>query len=253
MPYSGNRLLFRNKKSVFLLLLLLLVVGGSCTSSPASRKISRKASQLGNSKRESGVLERAVTQAGKPLVKEGDSIVVVRSDGTSQVIQVVLNGDAEVVTSTIPSEYHQKINGLIVRVSDGDTVVLLDEDETQHRVRLDGIDCPEKKQAYGNKATQFVRDKIGNKNATVYYNKKDQYGRILGVVVTQEGENVNELLLANGLAWHYKHYNDNPIYAQLEQKAKDQRLNIWSEKNPIEPYLFRKMQREKSKQRKESN
>lgn len=79
----------------------------------------------------------------------------------------------------------------------------------------------------------------------MHYNKKDRYGRVLGVVVTQEGENINEALLANGLAWHYKYYNDNPVYAKLEQEAKDKKLNLWSEKNPIEPYEFRKMKKKK--------
>ncbi len=247
--------MYKNRKIVFLSLLLLLVAGSSCTSSTTSQKISRKASQLRKSKKEYNSIEGIANQNGMPIVKEGDSILVVRSDNTTRVIQVVLGEESKATTHTNTSfsEYSQVINGLIVRISDGDTVVLLDEDKTQHRVRLDGIDCPEKKQAYGNKATQFVRDKIGNKNVSVYYNKKDQYGRILGVVVTEDGENINELLLANGLAWHYKHYNKNPVYANLEQEAKDKRLNIWSEKNPVEPYLFRKMQRQKNSPKKESN
>lgn len=242
--------MYKNRKIVFLSFLLLLVVGSSCTSSTSSQKISRKASQLGQLKKDYDSIEEVAGQRDMPVVKEGDSILVIRSDNTTQVIQVGIDESPKVITNTSFAEYKQVISGLIVRISDGDTVVLLDEEKTQHRVRLDGVDCPEKKQAYGNKATQFVRDKIGNKNVSVYYDKKDQYGRILGVVVTEEEENINELLLANGLAWHYKYYNKNPVYANLEQEAKDKQLNIWSEKNPIEPYLFRKMQREKNKQEK---
>lgn len=226
-----------------ILLLLMIFIGYSCNSSSSSNQVSQKATQLSRSEAAPTQVIIEPVKEGLPVVKEGDSIIVVRSDNTRQVIQVLV-GESSVQESTIPG-YSQVMTGLVVRVSDGDTVVLLDAEKTQHRIRLDGIDCPESKQSFGSKATQFVRDKIGNETVNVHYNKKDRYGRVLGVVVTQEGENINEALLANGLAWHYKYYNDNPVYAKLEQEAKDKKLNIWSEKNPIEPYEFRKMQKKK--------
>lgn len=227
----------------FILLLLMIFIGYSCNSSSSSNQVSQKATQLSRSEAVPTQVIVEPVKEGLPVVKEGDSIIVVRSDNTRQVIQVLV-GESNVQESTIPG-YSQVMTGLVVRVSDGDTVVLLDADKTQHRIRLDGIDCPESKQSFGSKATQFVRDKIGNETVNVHYNKKDRYGRVLGVVVTQEGENINEALLANGLAWYYKYYNDNPVYAKLEQEAKDKKLNLWSEKNPIEPYEFRKMKKKK--------
>lgn len=131
------------------------------------------------------------------------------------------------------------LRGKIIRVSDGDTVVLLDSTNTQYRIRLDGIDCPEKGQPFGRKATDFVKELTTGKEIIVKWEKKDRYKRILGVVYA-DGVNVNKELLKNGLAWHYKHFNQDKELAELEQQARDKKLNIWSEKNPIEPYQWRK-------------
>lgn len=136
------------------------------------------------------------------------------------------------------------LKGKIIRVSDGDTVVVLDSTNTQHRVRLDGIDCPEKGQPFGTKAANFVKELTRQTEyVIVEWEKKDRYGRILGVLYVGD-INVNEKLLENGLAWHYKHFNQDQKLADLEQQAKDKKLNIWSEKNPIEPYQWRKGKRE---------
>ena len=134
------------------------------------------------------------------------------------------------------------LKGKIVRVSDGDTIVLLDSTNTQHRIRLDGIDCPEKGQPFGRKATDFAKELTLGKTIVVEWEKKDRYNRILGVVYA-DNINVNKELLKNGLAWHYKHFNNDQELADLEQQAKDKKLNIWSEKNPIEPYKWRKGER----------
>lgn len=233
----------KNKQSWFALFLIsFLVLINSCASSPSSDRVSRKATQLSRS--EVNYKSTHSTDSDALVVTEVESAVAHKDAKAKTKSEVVLNDNTQVADKTIAG-YSLSIQGQIVRVSDGDTVVLLDEDKIQHRVRLDGIDCPESKQAYGTKATQFVREKLGDGEVIVYYNKKDRYGRLLGVLVTSKGDNINELLLANGLAWHYKHYNKNPIYTQLEQDAKDKRLNIWSEDNPIEPYEFRKMQRKK--------
>ncbi len=134
------------------------------------------------------------------------------------------------------------LKGRIVKVSDGDTIVLLDSTNTQHKIRLDGIDCPEKGQPFGTKATEFVKQLTINKTIIVEWKKKDRYNRILGIVYA-DSVNVNKELLKNGLAWHYKHFNNDAELAELEQQAKDKKLNIWSEKNPIEPYQWRKWKR----------
>lgn len=142
------------------------------------------------------------------------------------------------------SEPLNKIEGKIVRVIDGDTVIILDSSNDQHRIRLDGIDAPESGQPYGNKATEFVKEITREKKIVVEWRKKDRYNRILGVVYA-DGMNVNKALLENGLAWHYKFFNNDADLAKLELQARKVKLNIWSETNPVEPYLWRKNKKKK--------
>lgn len=129
--------------------------------------------------------------------------------------------------------------GKVVRVADGDTVTILTDQREQIRVRLDGIDAPERGQDFGTKATLFVRDLCLNKTVTIHKKETDRYGRVLGVLYVGD-VNVNEALIRQGLAWHYKHYSNDPILDSLERLARREKLNIWSMDSPIAPWIYRK-------------
>lgn len=131
-----------------------------------------------------------------------------------------------------------RLRGKIIRISDGDTVVLLDSLNSKHKIRLDGIDCPETGQDYGTKATNFTKELCMGKNVVIDVTGTDLYQRILGVVWI-DTVNLNKELLRNGLAWRYK-YNKSAEYLALEQHARMRRLNIWSAKNPVAPWDYRK-------------
>ncbi|MDR2003296.1 MAG: thermonuclease family protein [Prevotella sp.] len=131
------------------------------------------------------------------------------------------------------------ITGKVVKVSDGDTIIILDSTNTQHKIRLYGIDCPEKKQDYGVKATEFTGRLCAGKVVRVEVKGRDRYGRTLGIVYAGE-ININEALLRNGLAWHYKQFDKSKRYAALENETRIKRLNIWNLKNPVAPWDFRK-------------
>jgi len=124
-------------------------------------------------------------------------------------------------------------------VTDGDTLVLLTKDKQQIKIRLAGVDCPEKTQDYGNKATLFVRELCYNKEVKVIQTGTDRYGRTLGILYV-DSINVNEVLVRNGLAWHYKRYSDSHRLDSLEQIARKEKLNIWSLSNPVPPWEYRK-------------
>lgn len=136
-----------------------------------------------------------------------------------------------------------QLTGKIVRVSDGDTVVLLDSTNIQHKIRLDGIDCPERTQDYGTKATDFTKNLCAGKYVKVDVAGIDKYKRVLGVLWV-DGANVNEELLKNGLAWQYK-YNNSAQYKIFENNARKKKLNIWSMSNPTAPWDFRKEEKTK--------
>ncbi len=134
----------------------------------------------------------------------------------------------------------EKLTGKVVKIADGDTFTLLVNGNTKVRVRLHGIDCPENGQPFGNKAKQFTAEKIFGKQVIVEIKDKDRYGRTIGMVVTEEGENLNELLLKNGLAWHYKMHDKNPDWAAVEKDARENGIGLWSYKDSMAPWDWRK-------------
>lgn len=136
----------------------------------------------------------------------------------------------------------------VIAVKDGDTVVLLMDGQPQ-TVRLTHVDCPEKKQPFGNVAKVFVSDLCFGKFVKIAGDgKKDRNKRLLAEIILQNGTNVNKELVKNGFAWHFKKYSKNQKYAQLEIEARKKKLGLWKDKKPIAPWEWRK-QRKSSSQR----
>jgi len=140
------------------------------------------------------------------------------------------------------------IEGKVIKVADGDTVTVLDADNKQHRVRLTGIDAPERHQAYGGESTKSLRDLVYLKKVTVESSGTDRYRRILGKILL-DGSDVNLEQVKRGFAWHYKHYEkdqtleDRLKYADAEVWARNQRLGLWISESPVPPWEYRKDQR----------
>lgn len=134
------------------------------------------------------------------------------------------------------------ITGKVTGVKDGDTIEILKE-RTSYRIRLAGIDCPEKKQPYGSQAKQFVSELCFGKTVTARILSQDRYGRHIALIILPDGRNLNHELLRHGLAWHYKQYSKNRHLAALEAEARQRRIGLWSDKNPIPPWEFRRRSR----------
>jgi len=139
----------------------------------------------------------------------------------------------------------QTLTGRVVRLADGDTVTVLDSSNTQHRIRLEGIDAPELQQAFGAQSKKSLSAMIFGKDVTVVYQKTDQYGRLVGKI-TLDGKDVNLEQVKAGMAWHYKEYereqtaSDRELYARAEDEARAARRGLWQDADPIEPSAFRK-------------
>ena len=140
------------------------------------------------------------------------------------------------------SLFAEEIAGRVVRVADGDTITVLSTPATQHKIRLHGIDAPEKKQPFGRAAGRFLSGLVANREVRVSYTKRDRYGRIVGIVFL-DGRDVNLEMLKAGMAWHYKKYDSTPAYAQAESEARAARRGLWQDKSSIEPESFRKVER----------
>lgn len=134
----------------------------------------------------------------------------------------------------------QIFKGRVIKVADGDTITILTEDFSQIKVRLHGIDCPERKQDFGNKAKLFTSELAFGKVVTITDLDKDRYGRTIGIVGLPDGRILNRELLKAGLAWHYKKYDNAADWANLELEARKRKIGIWSMKNPVAPWEQRK-------------
>jgi endonuclease YncB( thermonuclease family) len=104
-----------------------------------------------------------------------------------------------VLLLTFLSVHAETLTGRVVRVTDGDTIVILDADKVQHKIRLTGIDAPERGQAFGTKSKEHLSDLVAGKSVVVDYSKYDRYQRILGKVLVN-GEDVNLEQIEAGLA-----------------------------------------------------
>jgi len=149
----------------------------------------------------------------------------------------------------------QTLSGRVVKVADGDTVTVLDATNTQHRIRLEGIDAPESHQDFGTQSKRNLSSLIFDRDVTVVYDKTDRYGRLVGKILL-DGKDINLEQIKAGLAWHYKEYEreqapeDREIYARAEDEARRARRGLWVDANPVEPSEFRREAREERKSEK---
>lgn len=140
------------------------------------------------------------------------------------------------------------LSGRVVGVADGDTITVLDSQERTYKIRLSGIDAPEKAQAFGQVSKQSLSDLVYGKHVTVVWDKEDRYKRIVGKVLLA-GADANLKQVARGLAWHYKKYaneqtpEDAKNYADTENAARVQRLGLWSDAHASPPWDWRKKKR----------
>jgi len=133
----------------------------------------------------------------------------------------------------------ESFSGKVVGVSDGDTITVLRGDKSTARIRLESIDCPEKKQPFGNAAKEFASNLVFGKTVTIVVKETDRYGRLIATVYIGE-TNLNLELVKAGLAWHYKHYCKSPAFAQAEAEARAAKRGLWSESLTVPPWEYRR-------------
>ena len=127
----------------------------------------------------------------------------------------------------------------VIAVKDGDTMDLFRNGQTI-KVRLYGVDSPEKTQAYGQKAKDFASQLAFGKQVKLIEHNKDRYGRTVGTIILPDGRNLNEELVKNGFAWHYKEYSKDKNLENLEADARRYKRGLWQDPNPTPPWDFRK-------------
>ncbi|MCB9729977.1 MAG: thermonuclease family protein [Deltaproteobacteria bacterium] len=136
-----------------------------------------------------------------------------------------------------------------VRVVDGDTLDVLWHQRTV-RIRLVGVDAPERRQAFGKRATGYLKEATRGRRLRVVGAANDRYERRLAevFVLTPAGStSLNRQLVARGLAWHYLRYSDDAELARLERQARERHLGLWADPAPVPPWEFRSLERRGSK------
>ncbi len=149
------------------------------------------------------------------------------------------------------------LHGTVIDVADGDTVTVLDSARVRHKIRLSGIDAPEKHQAFGTRSRQHLAALAQGKAVAVRWNKRDRYGRIIGKVIIASCANnacpgtpdAGLAQLRAGLAWHYKQYQreqdpgERERYATAEHTARMKYEGLWQDASPVPPWDFRRRAR----------
>ena len=146
----------------------------------------------------------------------------------------------------------------VVGVTDGDTVTVLDAAKAQHKVRLAGIDAPEKAQPFGERSKENLSRLVFGRDVRVDWRKTDRYGRLVGTVWVVSPDmpcrdkpdspktlDAGLAQLTVGLAWHYKKYaheqepQQRGQYAFAEEEARAKRVGLWKDANPVPPWAWR--------------
>lgn len=142
----------------------------------------------------------------------------------------------------------EQITGQVVGVSDGDTLTLLVRN-SEIKVRLEFIDAPEKKQAFGDRAKRELSDLVYAKRITCERSGFDRYGRSLATC-SDGALDVNLEMVRRGMAWVFRRYAKNkvPAYFAAENDARQSKRGLWSDPHPIEPWKWRENRRNSRKQ-----
>lgn len=144
---------------------------------------------------------------------------------------------------------YTSVRGRVVHVSDGDTVIVQKNNGEKLKIRMYGIDAPEKAMPYGPQSTGILKNLIANQVVEVRVFNKDRYGRSVAKIFCDR-QDINAEMIRLGAAWHYKAYDkssDYMSYDQLERNARAARRGLWNRNNPQPPWVYRKIQREQSR------
>ena len=150
-----------------------------------------------------------------------------------------INYVAAIVLAFVASLAHADFK--VVKVVDGDTIHVMDADKGTSRVRLHGIDTPERRQPYYRKATDALAAMVAGRQVTLVYQDTDRYGRIVATVLLPDGTNVNLRMVEQGWAWWYQRYApEDKALQTAQQRAREGRLGLWADENPVAPWDWRR-------------
>lgn len=144
---------------------------------------------------------------------------------------------------TGPGQVPEEGWGRVVSVIDGDTFDLLLDSKKSIRIRLNGIDAPERGMPYGKVSKQYLGKLCAGGRVRYVQKDIDRYGRMVAKCFLPDGSNIEASMVAAGMAWHYTRYSSDKKLQALEDEARANRRGLWQDPNPIAPWEYRKMKR----------
>jgi endonuclease YncB( thermonuclease family) len=154
----------------------------------------------------------------------------------------VASAAAERTRPAQPQRREQAAEGRVVRVRDGDSIVVL-RGGIGVEVRLDGIDCPELNQAFGRRAKVYASELAFGRVVRMAGKGRDDYGRELAEVFLPDGRSLNRELVAAGFAWRFRRHSADPVLEAVEREARLARRGLWADPEPVPPWEHRRAAR----------
>ncbi len=139
----------------------------------------------------------------------------------------------------------KSIIGEVITIIDGDTYDLLTEEKQIIRIRMEGIDAPERGMAFYRVAKNYLGELCMGKTIRIIKVDTDRYGRVLAWSYLPNGHELGHEMIRAGMAWHFKKYNSDEDLAKLEIEARAARIGLWRDVNPVAPWEHRTQQRRK--------
>lgn len=137
----------------------------------------------------------------------------------------------------------EPITGKVIGIIDGDTYDLLTPEKKTIRIRTAAIDAPERGMPFYKVSKQYLAKLCFGKTVTLKEDARDRYDRIVAFTYLKDSTEVSAEMLKAGMAWHFKKYNSNEELARLEIDARNARIGLWVDKDPMEPWRNRKLHR----------
>lgn len=217
------------RRSIFLLLLAILaLLLAYKTAQPHSGGIDRYGCH--NDRKQGSHHCHQELLAGQPFASQSDMLAALQQGPAKSANSPAMAGE---------------FSGKVVRVIEGDTLEVMHKGLAE-RVRLNGIDCPERGQAYGRRAKQFTSQRVFGKQVTVKTHGLDKGGRTMGEVILPGGMSLNRELVKAGLAWwNRKSAPHDETLKRLEEEARNKKRGLWADPTPVPPWCYRNRQNDR--------
>ncbi|WP_228412863.1 MULTISPECIES: thermonuclease family protein [unclassified Chryseobacterium] len=149
-----------------------------------------------------------------------------------------------------PAILFSQTSGKVIKISDGDTITVLLKGNTQKKLRLAEVDCPENGQAFGKNAKQFTSEQVFGKTITFKETSTDRYGRSIAKIYYDNDKYLSKEVIKAGMGWWYFSYSKDDSLGKLQEKAQQKKIGLWQDVHAVAPWEYRKMRREQSKNKK---